>query len=217
MTRNAEGGSALGVSVSSPGSDKDSGQGSGQGSDQDSGKDTAPGRESAHKPLVELLVGKIGRAHGLRGDVAIDVRTDEPDRRFADGVSFDTRCGRLELKSSHWHGQRLLATFVGVTDRTAAEALSGVELRVGVPAYERPDDPEEFYDHQLIGLAAVTDAGAALGEVSEVLHLPAQDVLVVRREGAEVLIPFVSKIVPAVDLEARQLVVVPPAGLLDEK
>ncbi|MBA2444764.1 MAG: ribosome maturation factor RimM [Nocardioidaceae bacterium] len=166
---------------------------------------------------VELLVGKIGRAHGIRGDVAIEVRTDEPERRFADGTTFDTTRGTLHLASARWHGQRLLATFVGVADRNAAEALSGTELRVDIGVDERPDDPEEFYDHQLIGLTAVTDAGEVVGDVSEVLHLPGQEVLVVRRNGAEVLIPFVSEIVPTVDISASRLVVVLPLGLLDEE
>ncbi len=164
---------------------------------------------------IELMVGKIGRAHGIRGDVTIEVRTDEPERRFAAGTTFDTARGELTLEASRWHGQRLLATFRGVTDRSAAEALRGTELLVDIPVGERPDNPEEFYDHQLIGLAAVTDDGEAVGEVSEVLHLPAQEVLVVRRNGAEVLIPFVSEIVPTVDLDAGRLVVIPPSGLLD--
>ncbi|MEJ7744795.1 MAG: ribosome maturation factor RimM [Nocardioidaceae bacterium] len=199
MTGNAEGASAVGVPASPP-----------------SEEVTPRDRRYAEEPSIELLVGRIGRAHGLRGDVAIDVRTDEPERRFTDGAAFDTSHGKLELRSSRWHGQRLLATFVGVTDRNAAEGLNGIELRVGVPATERPDDPEEFYDHQLIGLVAVTEEGTHVGEVREILHLPAQDVLVVRRDGAELLIPFVSEIVPALDLEARRLVVVPPPGLLDE-
>ncbi|MBA3266303.1 MAG: ribosome maturation factor RimM [Nocardioidaceae bacterium] len=176
---------------------------------------TATSQRDDSRP-VEVLVGRIGRAHGVRGDVTIDVRTDEPERRFADGMTFDTPVGKLELQESRWHGQRLLATFVGVRDRNAAEALRGTELHVVIPVDERPDDPEEFYDHQLIGLSAVTDAGELVGEVGEVLHLPAQDLLVVRRNGAEVLIPFVTEIVPTVDIDAGRLVVVPPSGLLDE-
>lgn len=200
MTSNAEG-DAFGVPASDAGI-------------RAASADTATELESAK---VELVVGKIGRAHGIRGDVAIEVRSDEPERRFADGATFATARGMLHLASARWHGRRLLATFVGIDDRNAAEALRGAELRVAIGVDERPDDPEEFYDHQLIGLLAVTDAGESLGDVSEVLHLPGQEVLVVRRNGAEVLIPFVSEIVPAVDLVGGRLVVVPPLGLLDEE
>ncbi len=167
---------------------------------------------------IEIVVGKVGRAHGLRGDVTIDVRTDEPERRFAPQTAFATPRGELTVQSTRWHGQRLLARFAEVVDRTAAEALRGVELRVEMPVDERPVDPEEFYDHQLVGLAVQTDAGDGVGEVAEVLHLPAQDVLVVRREGRDQsLIPFVKEIVPTVDLAANRLVVTDQPGLLDAR
>lgn len=165
---------------------------------------------------MELLVGTVGRVHGLRGDVFVEVRTDEPDRRFAPGTTFTTPRGVLTVGAYRWHGQRLLLSFVGVSDRSAAEAIKGVELLIAVPADERPDHPEEFYDHQLVGLTATTTVGDPLGEVVEVLHLPAQDVLVVRRPAGDVLIPFVSDIVATVDLEAAVLVVVPQPGLLDD-
>lgn len=166
---------------------------------------------------VELLVGRVGRAHGLRGDTVIDVRTDEPDKRFAVGASFDTVRGRLEVRRSVWHGQRLLVGFTGVDDRTTAEALRGTELRILVRSDEQSDDPDEFYDHQLIGLLALRDDGVQVGAVTEVLHLPAQDLLVVARStGGEVLIPFVRELVPSVDLVAGQLVVVDRPGLLEE-
>lgn len=166
---------------------------------------------------IELLVGKIGRAHGLRGELAIDVRTDEPDRRFASGTVFATARGKLTVTRSHWHGQRLLASFAEVPDRTEAEKLRGTELRVTVPLDERPDDPEEFYDHQLVGLAVVDVEGTEIGQVAEVLHLPAQDVLTVRLPvGREILLPFVADLVPTVDLDAGRVVAIPPPGLLDD-
>jgi 16S rRNA processing protein RimM len=165
---------------------------------------------------VELLVGKVGRAHGVRGDVVVDVRTDEPDQRFAVGTTFATGRGPLTVSSSRWHGQRLLVTFESVRGRTAAEELRGTELRIAVPADARPDDPEEFYDHHLVGLRADSASGEPLGEVTEVLHLPAQDVLVVRHEGRDVLVPFVRDIVPDVELDAGRLVVADLPGLLDE-
>jgi 16S rRNA processing protein RimM len=168
---------------------------------------------------VRLVVGRIGRAHGIRGDVSVEVRTDDPDARFAPGVTLLTEPaerGPLTVASGRMHSGRLLLSFEGVADRSAAEALANTLLVVDVDPDARPEDPEEFYDHQLVGLAVRTVGGEQVGEVSEVLHLPAQDVLSVRRgDGREVLVPFVAAIVPEVDLDAGRVVVDPPAGLLD--
>jgi 16S rRNA processing protein RimM len=166
--------------------------------------------------LVEILVGKIGRAHGLRGDVFLEVRTDEPERRFAPGTRFSTRRGELVLDSTRWHGVKLLAKFAQASDREGAELLRGIELRVDVPADERPEDPEEFYDHQLRGLAAHLDNGARIGQVKDVLHLPGQDMLVLEVDGAEVLVPFVAEIVSSVDLDSGRVEIVDRPGLLGE-
>lgn len=165
---------------------------------------------------IEILVGKVGRAHGLRGEVSIEVRTDEPDRRFAPGARFRTPRGDLTLAGAKWHGQRLLGKFHGTDDRTSAEALLGTELLVDVPADERPADPEEFYDHQLVGLQVEDEAGAPVGPVTELLHVPGQDILVVRRAGGDVLIPFVAEFVPTVDLAGRRIVVAPQPGLFND-
>ncbi|MGH3447611.1 MAG: ribosome maturation factor RimM [Nocardioidaceae bacterium] len=164
---------------------------------------------------VEVLVGTVGRAHGVRGELVIDARTDEPGRRFAAGVRFETSRGPLTIVGTRWHGQRLLARFAEVSDRTAAESWRGVELRLQVPADERPTDPEEFYDHQLEGLSVRTTLGADAGVVADVLHLPAQDVLVVRRGAAETLVPFVAAVVPTVDVASGQVVVDHSSGLFD--
>lgn len=166
---------------------------------------------------MEILVGKVGRAQGIRGEVTLDVRTDEPDRRFAPETVFQTSRGPLTIVATHWHGQRLLARFTEVVDRTGAEALRGVELRLDVDEDERPADPQEFYDRQLVGLAVVSESGAAIGEVAEVLHLPAQDVLIVRRESGDALVPFLTEFVPEIDLDRRQLTVVDRPGLLDDE
>lgn len=164
---------------------------------------------------VEVVVGKVGRPHGLTGDVFIEVRTDEPRRRFAPGISFTTSSGSLTVHSTRWQGRRLVVRFAEVADRTAAETLRGVELSLDVPADERPDDPEEFYDHQLIGLCACTPNGDPIGEVAQVLHLPAQEVLVVQAPGGQsILIPFVRQVVPVVDLAGRRLTVTDQPGLL---
>lgn len=166
-----------------------------------------------------VTIGRIGRAHGLRGEVTVEVRTDDPDGRFSPGSVLLTdpgEAGPLTVTSMRPNSGRLLLAFDGVMDRTAADRLRGVVLQADVDPAQRPEDPEEFFDHQLVGLTAVSLTGAALGEVAEVLHLPSQDVLaLVTPEGRELLVPFVAELVPQVDLEARRLVVDPPGGLVD--
>jgi 16S rRNA processing protein RimM len=169
--------------------------------------------------VVQLVVGRIGRPHGLRGEVTVELRTDSPEVRFAPGTVLQTepvRPAPLVVAAAKWHAGRLLLSIEGVADRTAAEELRNVRLVVDVPDDERPEDPEEFYDHQLAGLRAVTVAGEEVGVVAEVLHLPAQDVLAIRRpDGRESLVPFVAEIVPDVDLAAGRVLLDPPPGLLD--
>jgi 16S rRNA processing protein RimM len=169
---------------------------------------------------VEIIVGRLGRPHGVKGEVSVEVRTDDPERRLAPGVVLRTdpaSAGPLTVATGRVHGGRLMLRFEGYADRSAAERLRGVLLLTDVPADERPEDPEEFYDRQLVGLAVVTVAGDPLGELGEVLHLPGQDVLAVRRpDDSEVLVPFVHEFVPEVDLDGGRIVVDPPAGLLGE-
>jgi 16S rRNA processing protein RimM len=165
---------------------------------------------------VEITVGKIGRAHGLRGDVFLEVRTDEPELRFVPGACFLTPRGELVLESGRWHGARFVAKFVQASDRQGAEALRGLELRVDVPADLRPEDPEEFYDHQLRGLAAHLEGGERIGQVRDVLHLPGQDLLVLDVDASEVLVPFVAEIVTSVDLDVGRLEIADRPGLLSE-
>jgi 16S rRNA processing protein RimM len=174
----------------------------------------------AKTPLVELVVGRIGRPHGVRGEVSVEVRTDSPELRFAPGSLLRTDpagAGPLTVEYTHWHSGRLLLAFEGVEDRNRAEELRNVLLLVDVPDDERPEDDEEYYDHQLIGLAARTAAGEAIGTVTEVLHLPSQDLLALRHvDGREVLVPFVAAIVPEIDLAAGTVRIDAPPGLLDE-
>lgn len=176
---------------------------------------------------VEVVVGRVAKAHGLRGDVLVDVRTDEPARRFTVGARLHTARGDLTVASMAWHGTRLLTRFEEVDGRDAAEALRGAELCLDVLADERPDDPEEFYDHQLIGLLVIDVEGRPVGTVSAVTHQPAQDVLSVRNDGgesagaetgegagAETLVPFVRELVPTVDLAAGRIVLARPVESL---
>jgi len=168
---------------------------------------------------VQVVVGRIGRAHGLGGDVAVEVRTDEPERRLAEGAVLFTdpeSRGPLTVANGRVHSGRLLLRFAEVPDRTAAEALRGTLLLVEIDPEEIPEDDDEWYDFQLVGLQAVRHDGQPLGEVTEVLHLPAQELLAVRTpEGREVLVPFVSAIVPEVDVEGGRIVIDPPPGLVD--
>ena len=168
---------------------------------------------------MELVVGRIGRAHGIRGEVSVDVRTDDPDHRFAPGTVLATDpagVGPLTVAAGRVHSGRLLLSFEGVSDRTGAEALRGTVLLAEVSADEVTGDPDEFFDHQLVGLAVQLADGSPIGEVAQMLHLPGQDVLAVDRpDGREVLIPFVAELVPEVDLAGRRIVVAPPDGLLE--
>jgi 16S rRNA processing protein RimM len=170
---------------------------------------------------VQLVVARIGRAHGIKGEVTVEVRTDEPEVRLGAGAVLATEpaaAGPLRIEAGRVHSGRLLLRFEGVTDRGAAEALRNTLLIAEIDPEESPDDPEEFYDHQLVDLEVVTREGRVVGRIEEVAHLPAQDLLVVRRgDGGEALIPFVREIVPEVDLEAQRAVVTPPPGLLDEE
>ncbi|WP_329583601.1 ribosome maturation factor RimM [Kitasatospora sp. NBC_01250] len=168
---------------------------------------------------MQLVVGRIGRAHGIRGDVFVEVRTDEPELRLGPGAVLLTdpaTVGPLTVESGKVHSGRLLIRFAGVKDRTDAEALRGTMLIAEVDPEERPEEEDEYYDHQLIGLDVVLLDGTPVGELTEVVHLPYQDLLTVTRpDGTEVLIPFVSKIVPTIDLENQRAVIDPPGGLID--
>ena len=174
---------------------------------------------------AEVVVGRIGKPHGIRGELFVEPRSDEPDRRFADGAVLQVHApagrkppgfDKLRVASTRWHQGRLLVRFGGIEDRDAAEAVRGLLLSTLVALDEVPEDPEEFYDHQLVGLTVVTTEGAPVGVVADVLHPGAQDLLVVGREGREeALVPFVSALVPEVDVAGGRLVVADRPGLLE--
>ncbi|MFC4013056.1 ribosome maturation factor RimM [Nonomuraea purpurea] len=166
---------------------------------------------------MQLVVGRIGRPHGVRGEVTVEVLTDDPELRFAVGASVTTDPadrGPLVIEGRRWHKGILLMSFAEVFGRDAAEELRGTMLVIDSADVAPSEDPDEFHDHELIGLAVETASGEPVGEVSDVLH-HGQDLLVVRRRGQdEALIPFVKALVPEVDLEGGRLVVDPPEGLL---
>jgi 16S rRNA processing protein RimM len=170
-----------------------------------------------------VVVGRIGRPHGVRGEVTVEVRTDDPDLRFVPGAVLATdpaSRGPLTIAGVHWHSGTLLLRIEGVDSRDAAETLRNTELLVDVQDLPEIDDPDSYYDHQLVGLTARLPDDSVLGEVTAVRH-EAQDLLVVRRRvggevvAGEVLIPFVAAIVPTVDVDAGFVVVDPPEGLLE--
>ena len=168
--------------------------------------------------MVQLVVGRIARAHGLGGEVSVEVRTDAADVRFAVGAQLDTDPSRAEpltVLRSRWHSGRLLVTFDGIADRTMAESLRGTWLTVD-SSTSPESDVDEFWDHDLVGLEAVSMTGDALGVVEDVVHPPGAPLLVVRRpDGTEALVPFVQEIVPTVDVVGRRLVLDPPEGLFE--
>lgn len=169
---------------------------------------------------MRVVVGRIGRAQGVRGEVTVEPRTDAPGERFAPGavVHLEPAGGgparRATVVDHRWQGTRLVLALDGVTDRTAAEALRGLMILADVDVTVHSDD--EYHDLALVGLPVQDRSGAVLGAISEVLHLPAQDVLVVAgTDGRELLVPFVAALVPEVDIEGGRVVVELPAGLVE--
>jgi 16S rRNA processing protein RimM len=187
---------------------------------------------------MRVTVGRIGRPHGVRGDVVVGVRTDEPELRFARGSRLDTDpvgVGPLTVAGHRWHSGDLLVRFEEIGDRTAAAELGGTWLLVDSAVLGALDDPDEFRDGDLVGLSVRTVDGTAVGTVADVLH-HGQDILVIdpaggadpagadgvaraaRAAGAraeQILIPFVKAIVPEVDIAGGVLVIDPPEGLLN--
>jgi 16S rRNA processing protein RimM len=167
---------------------------------------------------TQTIVGVIGRPHGVRGEVAVELRTDEPERRFAPGQVLRDEGGTrpFTVQSVRDHSGRLLVRFAEVVNRETAEAVRGTLLIAAVEPEERPLEPEEFYDRQLIGLQVRRADGVVVGTVNSVLHLPSQEVLEVETANGPRLVPFVTALVPHIDLEACCLTVADVAGLLDD-
>jgi 16S rRNA processing protein RimM len=176
----------------------------------------------ARSAQTQLRVGRLTKAHGLKGGLKLELFTDDPDRRFTPGASFSLQVPetspwfgkRIELAELRWYNGHPVGFFVGVADRTAAESLVKAILWIDQDPAEVAE-PDAWYDHQLIGLDVVRD-GEVVGVIDRLEHLPAQDLLVVTVGEREVLVPFVRAIVPEVDVEARRVVVTPPEGLFED-
>lgn len=172
---------------------------------------------------MDLVVGRVVKPHGITGELVVDVRTDDPEDRFAGGNLLRLKPPRgegavreVQVESSRPHGTRLLVRLAGVSDRDGAEALRGHLFVVDSAELPPLEDPDEFYDHELEGLAVRTVGGDQVGSVSEVLHTAAGELLSVRTpDGREILIPFVSAIVTAVSRDTGVVQIDPPEGLLD--
>jgi 16S rRNA processing protein RimM len=166
---------------------------------------------------MQVTVGRIGRPHGVRGYVVVGVRTDEPELRFAPGSRLDTDpedVGPLTVVAARSHSGELLVRFEGVKDRDAAAELRGTWLIIDSSTLAPTGDPDEFHDHELIGLTVRTVDGTEVGVVEDVLH-SGQDLLTVRAGSREILVPFVKAIVTDVDVTNGVLVIDPPPGLID--
>ncbi|MGQ4597499.1 ribosome maturation factor RimM [Nocardia sp. R6R-6] len=172
---------------------------------------------------MELVVGRVAKAHGVRGELVVEVRTDEPEARFVPGATLRGRLPRtndvrdLTVESAREHSGRLLVFFAGVADRATADALRGMLLVIDSADLPPSADPDEYYDHELEGLEVRLTDETVVGSVREVLHSAAGELLAVRAadDGREILIPFVTAIVPTVSLADGVIVVDPPEGLLD--
>ena len=170
----------------------------------------------------QLRVGRLVKAHGLKGALKLELYTDDPDRRFTPGAVFTLQVptsspwhgSTLTLAELRWYNGQPVGFFEGVADRTAAESLVKAILWIDQDAEEEPEE-DAWYDFQLVGLRAQRD-GEEVGRIVRVEHFPAQDLLVIDTGEREVLVPFVSAIVPAVDIAAGVVTITPPPGLLEE-
>ncbi|MCW1250441.1 ribosome maturation factor RimM [Acaricomes phytoseiuli] len=169
-----------------------------------------------HQQPDAVRVARIGKPHGIRGEVTVEVLTDAPEKRFAPGAVFATEPaaqGPLTVASARWNKGILLLGFEETPDRNAAETLRGVRLLAETD--EAEDDADAWYEHELVGLQVRVD-DRIIGEVAELQTRPAQDLLLIRlQSGDEALVPFVEQIVPEVSTEQGFLRLTPPEGLLD--
>ena len=157
-----------------------------------------------------LVVGRIGRAHGVRGEVTVEIRTDDPDSRFAIGATLATdpeNKGPLTIRDARFHSGTLLLSFNGFDDRTSVESLRNVLLLSDVNPKEANATEDDFHISQIVGSSVIDGEGIDWGLVVDVMHLPAQDTLVIDHNGREILVPFVKAFVPKVDIDKKIITV----------
>ncbi len=169
---------------------------------------------------MDVVVGRVAKAHGITGELSVDVRTDSPEMRFKLGATLQARLRdgtsrSLTVSAARPHAGRLLVRFAEVLTRDVAESLRGTLLLGSTDDLPPNDDPDEFYDHELEGLDAELLDGTKIGTVKEILHGLGGELLVLVKDGREILVPFVRQIVPTVDVRGGRVVVDPPEGLLD--
>ncbi|RAZ34801.1 ribosome maturation factor RimM [Microbacterium sp. SMR1] len=179
---------------------------------------------AADPARTQLRVGRLVKAHGLKGALKLELYTDDPDGRFVPGATFTLQVP----EASPWHGKSVTVRefrwmnshpvlfLEDVNDRDAAESLVKAILWVDQDGDATVED-DAWFDHQLVGLDVVRD-GERVGRIARVDHLPAQDLLIVQRDGddTEILVPFVKAIVPEVDVAGGRVIVTPPAGLFED-
>ena len=160
---------------------------------------------------MRLLVGRIGRAHGILGEATIEVRTDDPETRFAIGARVQTdKHGELTIISGRVHNGILLLGFEGISNRNGIEAFKDTLLYSDVDIDAASGDEDDYHVLQLIGCIAYLESGEKFGEVTDVVNLPGQDLLAITTSHGETLIPFVHQLVPVVDIKAKRMTVIPP-------
>jgi len=163
---------------------------------------------------LQLVVGRIGRAHGVLGEATVQVQTDDPDVRFKVGAKLSLDNGKdLTIRSARWHNQILLLAFDGIIDRNQIEELRDQMISAEVDITSL--SPGEYHYQQLLGCQVFLQSDELIGEVDEIIKLPGQDLLSVAKNGKKVLIPMVKKIIISIDVSAKKIVVDPPEGLLD--
>jgi 16S rRNA processing protein RimM len=171
---------------------------------------------------TKLRVGRLVKAHGLKGALKLELYTDSPDQRFRAGQELELQVPEtskwfgktVKVAELRFYNQAPVLFLEGIQDRSQAETLVKAILLIETDLEQLPEDPEAWYDHQLVGLTALIGE-EVVGKVIRVDHLPAQDLLAIETSNGEVLVPFVKQIVPSVDIQKGQIVLTPPAGLFE--
>lgn len=171
-----------------------------------------------------LVVGRVRKPHGLKGEVVLFPLTDRPDEVFVAGREVEVVdlagavvAGPLTIERTRPYHRDWLVKFEGLEDRSALEALPALRGKLlAVPSAELPPpEPDEFYHHELVGMSVRLEDGTGVGLVSQALEMPSGLTLEVQGPKREFLLPFIEEFVTEVDREARAIVIRPPDGLME--